>query len=89
MDLLELLDSCLDVSILSESSLFDGHANRNSYALQMAIKLLVSQHVMTNFYITLDADVIVVGHLDAKRLFLRGKAMHVGMLPHIVLKHQS
>lgn len=78
MDLLELLDSCLDISILSESSLFDGlHTNRNSYALQMAIKLLVSQHVMTNFYITLDADVIVVGHLDAKRLFSRGKAMFV------------
>lgn len=69
-------DAHLPISIVGESSLFDGTIDPswNKYALQMALKLLVAQIVMTEHYITLDADVVVVGSLDTKQLLPDGKA---------------
>jgi len=77
LQLLDMPDTCFPVSLINESSLFDGivYKSWNKYALQMAIKLIVACHVMTTFYITLDADVILVGSLDATYLLPSGKAM--------------
>jgi len=79
LNVLESSHACPEISIIYESLLFDGmlRASWNKYAVQMAIKLLVASHVVTNFYITLDADVIVVGRLLAEQLLPRGKAMFV------------
>mmetsp|Transcript_7754 Transcript_7754/g.24395 ORF Transcript_7754/g.24395 Transcript_7754/m.24395 type:complete len:335 (-) Transcript_7754:590-1594(-) len=79
LGVLESSNVCPEISIICESLLFDGilRASWNKYAVQMAIKLLVASHVVTNFYITLDADVIVVGRLLAEQLLPRGKAMFV------------
>mmetsp|Transcript_26119 Transcript_26119/g.80369 ORF Transcript_26119/g.80369 Transcript_26119/m.80369 type:complete len:92 (-) Transcript_26119:805-1080(-) len=78
LDLLETLDTCFVIKVINESTLFHGmpRASWNKYALQMAIKLLVAQHVATNYYITLDADIVAVGSLDAKKLLPNGKAMY-------------
>lgn len=82
LGVLESSNVCPEISIICESLLFDGilRASWNKYAVQMAIKLLVASHVVTNFYITLDADVIVVGRLLAEQLLPRGKAMHVSVV---------
>jgi hypothetical protein len=43
------------------------HSHWEGYAVQMALKLLASRHVATEYYITLDADVLAcgpIGHAD-------------------------
>lgn len=79
LSLLEALDTCFITTVIDESSLLNGmlRASWDKYALQMAIKLLVAQRIMTNYYITLDADVVVVGPLNVKQLLPKGKAMFV------------
>ncbi|GMH49036.1 hypothetical protein TL16_g00428 [Triparma laevis f. inornata] len=51
--------------VVGEEELFEGSFNQswNKYALQMAIKLKVSKIVTTEFYVTLDADVLVANNL--------------------------
>ena len=76
---LDTSDACPGASIVKESSLFDGiiKPTWHKYALQMALKLLVARWVRTKYYLTLDADVVVVGCLDAAKLLPGGKGMHV------------
>jgi len=65
-------------SIIEESSLFDGiiKPTWHKYALQMALKLLVARYVTTKYYVTLDADIVVVGCLDIAQLLPGGKGVH-------------
>ena len=58
------------VRVISELTLFDFHdrdilSDAYGYAIQMALKLLVSKIVKTEFYLTLDADLIL---LEPKKL---------------------
>lgn len=80
-DIFERTDDCFAVTVVEESSLFDGaiQSTWHKYALQMAIKLLVARRVMTKYYITLDADNVVVGFLDLARLLPDGKAAYSPM----------
>jgi len=53
------------VRVISELTLFDFHdrdilSDAYGYAIQMALKLLVSKIVKTEFYLTLDADLILL-----------------------------
>ena len=75
--LLAMLEICFEIIVINESTLFDGMIQEswNRYALQMAIKLLVARYVRSSYYITLDADVLVVGGLDVGLLLPGGKAM--------------
>lgn len=77
LDILKQVNHCLAISIVEESSLFDGMIQSTwpKYALQMALKLVVAQRVTTKYYITLDADNIVVGPLDLTELFPGGKGV--------------
>jgi hypothetical protein len=57
----------IPLRMIPESSLFSDpklfHKNKNnaySYSIQMAIKLLIAKVVKTQFYLTLDADVILL-----------------------------
>jgi len=77
--LLAMLEICFEIIVINESTLFDGMIQEswNRYALQMAIKLLVARYVRTSYYITLDADVLVVGGLDVGLLLPGGKAMFI------------
>lgn len=48
---------------LTKANLLRPSNSWNKYALQMAIKLKVSKIVNTEFYVTLDADVLVANNL--------------------------
>jgi hypothetical protein len=39
----------------------------------MAVKLLVAQRVTTNYYVTVDADILLVGTFDAALFFPGGR----------------
>ena len=75
---LETSDGFPRISVIEESSLFDGviKPSWHKYALQMALKLLVAQRVTTKYFITLDADIIFAGILNIDRLLPDGKASH-------------
>ncbi|EGB05439.1 expressed protein [Aureococcus anophagefferens] len=66
LEILESSNIYPSITLVAESSLFDGVVEDtwHNYALQMALKLLVARHVTTEHYITLDADVVVVGDLS-------------------------
>ena len=58
-------DSSLRLRVLPESSLFDSPQlykkhRAYPYAIQMALKLLVARFVYTPFYVTLDADIVLL-----------------------------
>lgn len=60
-----LLQGAFAVRVLPESSMFSNPTlfSKNdayTYSIQMALKLLVARHVYTQFYITLDADVLLI-----------------------------
>ncbi len=60
-----LLQGAMPVRVIPESKLFMNPAafldtKAHSYAIQMALKLLVSRALKTAFYITLDADVLLL-----------------------------
>lgn len=76
--ILDTPDTYPGASIVEESSLFDGiiKPTWRKYALQMALKLLIARWVMTKYYVTLDADVVVVGCLDAAKLLPGDKGVH-------------
>ena len=63
--------------VLEESSLFGGTAvpaGADKYGLQMAVKLLAADRVQTPFYITLDADcVLLKPHLLRSVLYAGGR----------------
>lgn len=46
------------------------------YAIQMAIKLLVARVVQTDFYITLDADVILLRNFEYSDLVISGRGVY-------------
>jgi len=60
-----LLADCYPTTIIRESILLHHMPppSWDKYAIQMALKLLVSTMVDTDYYLTLDADVIAVGPL--------------------------
>ena len=62
----------LGVDVVGEGGLFQNYSQDwDKYALQMSIKLLVSKIVETDFYVTLDADIVVVGGVKGGD-FVRG-----------------
>lgn len=68
-----------NVELVPESTLIAFPENRPGYAVQMALKLLAATLVATDFYVTLDADVIATRPLcdDAtERLLVEGKAVY-------------
>ena len=71
---LEASHTCPPTSVINESSLFNGIVKQtwHTYALQMAVKLLVAQRVTTNYYVTVDADILLVGTFDAALFFPGG-----------------
>jgi hypothetical protein len=60
------------VFVIPESHLFQRKEQPSAfpYAIQMAIKLLVSRFVKTNYYLTLDADVILLQPLRIDQMLL-------------------
>lgn len=63
--------------VIRENSLLANAAmGRDTYALQMALKLLVAQIVRTDYYVTLDADVIATGPLCAAALLPGGRGAY-------------
>lgn len=85
---LEASHTCPPTSVINESSLFNGIVKQtwHTYALQMAVKLLVAQRVTTNYYVTVDADILLVGTFDAALFFPGGRGTfveeHRGVHPH-------
>ena len=50
------------VTVIAEADMFPSNvpsASSNGYARQMLLKLLVAKHVRTEFYLTLDADLLL------------------------------
>jgi len=88
LDVLEAPHTCPPISVINESSLFNGIVKQtwHAYALQMAVKLLVAQRVTTNYYVTVDADILLVGTFDAALFFPGGRGIFVeeprGVHPH-------
>lgn len=59
--------------VLSETILFQRPRNvwaQHPYATQMAIKLLIAQVINTDYYLTLDADLILLHPLDITKLIV-------------------
>ncbi len=85
LEILESSNIYPSITLVAESSLFDGVVEDtwHNYALQMALKLLVARHVTTEHYITLDADVVVVGNLSVSQLLPGGKAAQATAFPNI------
>jgi len=65
------------ISLIHESSLVDAVIQHDwqKYALQMLLKLLVAKRVKTAYYITLDADIVIVGMLNKSKLLPDGKGL--------------
>ena len=62
------------VRVVGERSLFHNYSEGwDKYALQMSIKLLVSRIIITDFYVTLDADVVAVGEVGVEDFVREGK----------------
>ena len=51
-------------------------ANSYSYAIQMSLKLLVAKLVHTDFYLTLDADVILLQPVNTSMLIVNNKGIY-------------
>ena len=66
------------VYIYPDSLLIDDDilANSYSYAIQMSLKLLVAKIVQTDFYLTLDADVILLQPLNSSILIVKNKGIY-------------
>ena len=66
------------VKILPQSILLPEYLTEHiyPYAIQMAIKLLISQYIKTDFYITLDADVIVLRDFDYSEIVINDHAIY-------------
>lgn len=62
--------------LVAESTLFENaiDARWPTYALQMALKLLVAPFIETDFYVTLDADVVATRLFESDALFVDGRA---------------
>ncbi len=69
----------IHIEVISERSLFQHHWSPKwqGYALQMSLKLLVSKMVKTDFYLTLDADVICAAPLKMSDIIQHGKGGYV------------
>jgi hypothetical protein len=67
------------VVVLRESELLGSERppQWDSYATQMALKLLVARKVETPWYLTLDADVLLARPLTAADLVMQGRAVYV------------
>lgn len=68
-----------NVILVPESTLIGFPRGRPGYAVQMALKLLAATLVATDFYVTLDADVIATRPLcedAAKLLLVEGKGVY-------------
>jgi hypothetical protein len=73
---------CFPISVIEESSLF-GLTNSDckrsvdqlasKYALQMAIKLLVSKRIKTTYFITLDADIVMLESFQYNDLIIQAQ----------------
>ena len=65
------------VKVQKESKLF--HSTKNElkgyypYAIQMAIKLLAADYITTNFYMTLDADMVQLREFNLSTIILNNK----------------
>ena len=66
------------VYIYPDSLLIDDDilANSYPYAIQMSLKLLVAKIVQTDFYLTLDADVIFLQPLNSSMLIVNNKGIY-------------
>eukprot|EP00520_Triparma_pacifica_P012352 CAMPEP_0118647660 /NCGR_PEP_ID=MMETSP0785-20121206/8731_1 /TAXON_ID=91992 /ORGANISM="Bolidomonas pacifica, Strain CCMP 1866" /LENGTH=392 /DNA_ID=CAMNT_0006539781 /DNA_START=80 /DNA_END=1255 /DNA_ORIENTATION=+ len=64
----------VQVDVVGEGTLFVNYSNEwDKYALQMSIKLLVANIVETDFYVTLDADVVTVGSVGLEDFVREGR----------------
>jgi hypothetical protein len=75
------------VNIINENELFEyynvfnNNNNGNirypySYAIQMAIKILASKRVSTTFYLTLDADLVLLNSFNINNIIINNKAIY-------------
>jgi hypothetical protein len=67
------------IRLFPDSYLIPSTILRHSYpyAIQMALKLLVAKIIRTRFYLTLDADVVMVSPLmSLNQLFCSGRALY-------------
>lgn len=61
---------------MPHATLTPAHAHYYTYGIQMAIKLLAARMVKTDFYVTLDADVVLLQHEALERVVVDGKAVY-------------
>ena len=65
----------LPIRIIKESVIFPDHKKiKNTYYLQMYLKLYCSKIIPTKFYITLDADNLFLNHSDVNTFVTENKA---------------
>lgn len=63
--------------VVCEESLFSNfNSSWDGYAVQMAVKLLISRHICTDYYVTLDADVLMTRPVRYDDLVQDGKAIY-------------
>jgi hypothetical protein len=62
-----------NTSVLIENELFGNFGSKplHPYGVQMAVKLLASKLVSTSFYMTLDADVLLMHNFNLSEILLR------------------
>lgn len=54
------IDNNLKIRILKETNILEHNRYKNTYYLQMYLKLLASKIIKTDYYLTLDADVVFI-----------------------------
>ena len=78
-DHFDTLSPSFPVRVLPESHLLRGPNGvrvRYTYGLQMGLKLMVANKVVTDFYVTLDADVVLLRPLVSSTLIIDGRAIY-------------
>jgi hypothetical protein len=69
---------CFPVVVMNQSALIPDSITANSYpyAVQMAIKILIAQIVTTEFYITLDSDVVLLRNFEFCDIIHNGQGIY-------------
>ena len=66
----------LKIKIIYEDELIDTKDIYNTYYLQMLLKLLVSNKINTDFYLTLDADIYFCKNCDINNFIINDRAFY-------------
>lgn len=64
---IHIISESIILPSLSKSS--DSSTHFYPYAIQMALKILISQHISTSYYLTLDSDILLVNSFSQQTIF--------------------